>query len=189
MEVNKEYNQTIKNKIDRNAKLMEEKLLKINDLRYEIDLLKENQVSTLKEFASPIHFINLRQIWADFDQENHKFKKDCKKSKEWMSFLENNYFFKKDYGAKLQEIIQNCGADYQPEGYDFKYKIDKDFGFTIHVPVFQNTTVNNYTNMNFRIYEYVTDSYLDCVYSTLFIEDLIEQVDLFITEKGAGVNG
>lgn len=186
MEINKEHNQTIKNKIDRNAKLMEEKLLKINDLRYEIDLLKENQVSTLKEFASPIHFINLRQIWADFDQENHKFKKDCKKSKDWMSFLENNYFFKKDYGTKLQEIVQSCGADYQPEGYDFTYKVGKDFNFMIHAPVFQNTTVNNYTNMSFRIYEYVTDSYRNCIYSTLFIEDLMEHVDLFITEKRHG---
>lgn len=186
MEANKEYNQTIKNIIERNNKLVEEKLLKINDLRYEIALIKDNQVSTLKEFASPIHFINLRQIWADFDQENHKFKKDCKKSKDWMSFLENNYFFKKDYGTKLQEIIQCCGADYESEGYDFIYKIDKDFGFTIHVPVFQNTTVNNYTNMSFRIYEHVTDSYLNCVYSTLFIEDLMEQVDLFITAKRHG---
>lgn len=186
MEINKEHNQTIKNKIDRNAKLMEEKLLKINDLRYEIDLLKENQVSTLKEFASPIHFINLRQIWADFDQENHKFKKDCKKSKEWMSFLENNYFFKKHYGTELQEIIQSCDVDYQAEGYDFIYKIGKDFSFTIRVPVFQNTTVSNYMNMNFRIYEHVTDSYLKCVYSTLFVEDLMEQVDLFITERRHG---
>lgn len=186
MEVNKEYNQTVKNIIDRNAKLIEEKLLKVNDLRYEIALIKDNQVSTLKEFASPIRFIDLRQIWADFDQESHKFKKDCKKSKDWMSFLENNYFFKKDYGAKLQEIIQGCDADYQPEGYDFKYKIGKDFSFTIRVPVFQNTTVNNYTNMSFRIYKHVTDSYLKCVYSTLFVEDLMEQVDLFITEKRHG---
>lgn len=186
METNKEYNQTIKNKIDRNAKLMEEKLLKINNLEYEISLIKDNQVSTLTSFTSPIHFIDLLQIWGDFDQENHKFKKDRKKSKDWMSFLENNYFFKKDYGAKLQEIIQSCDADYRPEGYDFIYKIDKDFGFTIHVPMFQNTTVNNYINMNFRIYEHVTDSYLKCVYSTLFVEDLMEQVDLFITERRHG---
>lgn len=186
MEMNKEYNQTIKNKIERNIKLMEEKLLKINDLRYEIDLIKDNQVSTLTSFASPIHFIDLRQIWADFDQENHKFKKDCKKSKDWMSFLENNYFFKRDYGAKLQGVIQGCGSDYQPEVYDFIYKIGKNFSFIIRVPVFQNTTVNNYMNMNFRIYEYVTDSYLNCVYSTLFVEDLMEQIDLFITGKRHG---
>lgn len=163
--------------------LIEEKLLKVNDLRYEIALIKDNQVSTLKEFASPIHFINLRQIWADFDQENHKFKKDCKKSKEWMSFLENNYFFKKDYGAKLQEIIQCNDCDYQTEGYDFIYKIGKNFSFTIHAPTFQNATINNYVKMNFRIYEHATDSCLKCVYSTLFVEDLMEQVDLFITER------
>lgn len=90
------------------------------------------------------------------------------------------------FKAKLQEIIQSCDADYQSAGYNFIYKIGKDFSFTIYIPVFQNTTVNNYTNMSFCIYEHVTDSYLNCVYSTLFIEDLMEQVDLFITEKLEG---
>ena len=185
-DIERDYQNEIKSKIDRSNRLISSKLDMISDLNYEINLLQNDIVSTLKSYLDPFHTFNLYKLWYKFNRDKGEFPAEEKDCMSTMKFIEKNLFFDKDYGAKLYDII--CSG-YDNHAYEFYYKIGEAIKFTIEVPVFQNASTSNYVDMVYMLC--VIDEgegALTVVKKTDFFSELQPMINSWIQKKLSEAN-
>lgn len=171
-----------KQKLDKDRDLMAEKLKQIENLQYEVDLIKEHTVSTIKNIVDACTFVDFHKIWKDLDM----FPKDAKQSKDVLQRIQNNYFFDDKYKAKLTQVYI---FGFDETGYEFEYKIDK-LEFQIFVPIFKNANVENFANnMYYQLFHKDTESSYTLIYQTRDLEEFKPQVEKWLDSKLAEKQG
>ena len=168
-EYTKEYRKQLQNSLDKDNALLINKHKQVEDLNYEISLIKNHSVQSLKDFSDPLQAIDFQSIWRDFDHEKHKFTN--KESRNTIAFLEENFFFAKDTKRKLLEVVQFQFG----ESYDFIYEVDGG-KIIIAIPKYRLTNEDNYLTIGYKL-AWIEDDYMHhVVFHTKFVEEMYNEV-------------
>lgn len=174
------YEESIKQDLAKSEKLLNDKIDLIREIEFEVNIIKNNIVNLLKNFPDPLHWIDLHEIWVSFNRKTRKFPRDARKAKKDMDFLEKNFFFNKDYDAKLTDIT-HLGM-YESMGYGFTYQIG-DLIFVIELPNYKATTIDNYEGMYVQFMVQTSDNVYDVVFRDRYIYDLAMFIDGYLQQR------
>ena len=89
------YKQSIKDTLNHSANLVNAKTCEVNDLNYEIYLIKKNSLTTVQGIYDSIQNYDLHEMWLNFDHDACKFKtgEEAKTSKRRLQYIELAFFF------------------------------------------------------------------------------------------------
>lgn len=168
----------IKSKITQNEYLIQRKLNQISDLQYEVELITNSSVDTIRDIPDHVQMVDLHKIWVDFDHDTGKFKPDGKDSKDMFTFIEENYVFN---GKRPKYIRLN---DITMYGYCWELWIDyvmNGKNFRITLPCYKNANKDNYRNLGYSIVT-VDDCVCTTVFSTRVLTELKDAVTDFLNK-------
>lgn len=171
------YDDDIKDKLNRNSELLKNKLSQVDDLKYEIDLIEESSVNITKQISDYIQRVDWHSFWLNFDHKKHTFSPTAKEFETRFKYIEMDYLFVngKPDGIKLKDIIL-CGycekfwLAYTKEGKEF----------VIVIPCFKNANKNNYKNLAYEILTTPDECRYETILSTLSLSELGDGVTKFL---------
>lgn len=162
----------------KNNKILSSKQEEVENLLYEIEILKENSLNLIKNYTDPLQCIDFHSLFLDFSYKGRKFIKNVKENKLILSLIES-WFFEDKVKPKLLCIMER---GFECQAYEFYYVVG-DKRFVISIPIFKTATINSYPRVNYKLIHQQGEYDYTYLKETLFVEDMKDIVKKYLADE------
>lgn len=167
----------IKEDLDRCEGLISDKNQSISDLQFEVKVLNEHKVETIKMLGDIFQTLDFHTLWIDFDHKTHKFTENASSHKFIVSSVIRTLFgADKERDIKFLDIFSEGWESY---AYEFRLSYLGKY-FLVKIPIFAKATEENFNHLYYEFLEEEREGVYDVRYRTRYLEELQEDAENFL---------
>lgn len=167
----------IKEDLDRCEGLISDKNQSISDLQFEVEVLNEHRVETIRMLGDIFQTLDFHALCSDFDHKTHKFTKNASSNKFIISIVIRTLFgIDKELNIKFLDVLSEGWESY---AYEFRFSYFKKH-FSVKIPIFARATKESFNRLYYEFLEETGEISYTVRYRTRYLEELQKDAENFL---------